>query len=102
MSRPYGKVKRKAAKKPKGAAGESAALKIRLRGKDGAALSMQELRDGLFEAARRLQIFEQTHRAKWATLYLTMIDEDGREVLPDGKDEWIVHPYKSAADEHGA
>jgi hypothetical protein len=100
MGRPYGKVKRKSAKKPRKAAGDSAALKIRIRGKDGAALTMQEIRDGLFEAARRLQPFEGTHRAAWATLYLTMIDEDGRDALPDGRDEWIVHPYKSAADEY--
>ena len=38
---------------------------------------------------------------KWVTLYLTMIDEDGNEVLPDPKGEWVLYPYKSAADEHG-
>ena len=75
---------------------------MRLRGKDGAPLSMQELRDGMFEAARKLGQFEGTHRAKWATLYLTMVDEDGREVLPDPAGEWEIFPYKTAADEHGA
>ena len=81
---------------------ESAAFKIKLRGKDNAPLSMREIRDGLYEAARRLDAYDGTHRAKWVTLYLTMIDEDGNEVLPDRSGEWTLHPYKSAADEFGA
>jgi len=61
---------------------------------------MQEIRDGLFETARRLAPLEGTHRAKWATLYLTMVDEDGKEVLPDSSGEWEIFPYKCAADEY--
>lgn len=79
-----------------------AAFKIRLRGKDDAPLSMQEIRDGLYEAARRLHRYEGTHRAKWVTLYLTMIDEDGNEVLPNRNGQWTIYPYKCAADEFGA
>ncbi|MBN8913086.1 MAG: hypothetical protein J0H65_13735 [Rhizobiales bacterium] len=75
---------------------------MKLRGKGGAPLSMQEIRDGLFEAARRLQRYEQTHRAAWVTLYLTMIDEDDREAVPGGEDEWVIFPYKCAADEFDA
>lgn len=83
-------------------AGDSAAFKIKLRGKDNAPLSMREIREGLYEAARRLDAYDGTHRAKWVTLYLTMIDEDGKEVLPDRSGEWTIRPYKSAADEFGA
>lgn len=93
-------MKKKGNRKPKSPKGESAAFKIRLRGKDGAPLSMQEIRDGLFEAARKLAPLEATHRAKWATLYLTMVDEDGKEVLPDPSGEWEIFPYKCAADEY--
>ncbi|MBU1210919.1 MAG: hypothetical protein KJ587_06565 [Alphaproteobacteria bacterium] len=75
---------------------------MRLRGKDGAALSMQEIRDGLYETARRLQKLEGVPRAKWVTLYVTMIDEDGKEVLPDPSGAWDIFPYKCAADELGA
>lgn len=101
MARPYGKTKRIRSKSPKAPKGGSEAFKIKLRGKDNAPLSMQELRDGLFEAARKLAAFEGTHRAKWATLYLTMVDEDGKEVVLDPKGEWEIFPYKSAADEYG-
>ncbi|MCB1381292.1 MAG: hypothetical protein KDK89_23410 [Alphaproteobacteria bacterium] len=86
----------------KKAKGDSAAFKIKLRGKDSAPLSMRELREGLYEAARRLSAYDSTHRAKWVTVYLTMVDEDGNEVLPDRKGEWVLYPYKSAADEFGA
>ena len=78
------------------------AFKVRLRGKDGAPLSMQEIRDGLYETARRLQKLEGAPRAKWVTLYVTMIDEDGKEVLPDPSGAWDIFPYKCAADELGA
>ncbi len=99
MARPYGKIKRKtkrsSTKKPDGEA-----FKIKLRGKDNAPLTMTEIHQGLYDIARKLKPFEH-YRAKWVTLYLTMIDEDGNEVLPDPKGEWILYPYKSAADEHG-
>lgn len=97
------KGSKKGGKKTKGPrTGDSAAFKIKLRGKDNAALSMREIREGLYEAAQRLDSYDGTHRAKWVTLYLTMIDEDGNEVLPDRKGEWVIYPYKSAADEFGA
>jgi hypothetical protein len=101
MARPYGVVKRKSGKSPKTPKGESTAFKIKLRGQDNAPLSMQEIRDGLYEAARRLQQYEGSYRAKWITIYLTIVDEDGKEVLPDSKGEWEIYPYKCAADEHG-
>ena len=100
MGRPYGKTKRTRTKAPGTPKGEGSAFKIRLRGKDGAPLSMQELRDGLFEAARQLKQYEDAHRAKWATLYLTLVDEDGKEVMPM-PGELEIYPYKSAADEYG-
>ena len=83
----------------KGKASEIPALKIKLRGKDDAPLSMAELREGLLEAARQLKQYEAGYRAKFATLYLTMVDEDGRPVRID---DITIYPYKTAADEHGA
>lgn len=62
---------------------------------------MQDLRDGLYEAARRLQRLPGC-RAKWATFFVVILDEDGKEVWPDPSGEWIIRPYKSAADEFGA
>lgn len=98
MGRPYGKVKRKTAKRREVARGEDPVLKIRLRGNNGAPLSRQEIRDGLFEVARRLASYEQTHRAKWATIYLTMVDDKGKEVIVDPNGEWEIVPCGSAAD----
>jgi hypothetical protein len=88
-------------KRGKSGKSDSAAFKIKLRGKDNAPLSIRELRDGLYEAMRKLGVYDDTHRAKWVTLYLSMIDEDGKEVMPDRSGEWIIHPYKCAADESG-
>lgn len=78
---------------------DSAAFKIRLRGKDGAPLSMREIRDGLYEAVRKLMAYDGAYRAKWVTVYLTAIDEDGNEVRFNQKGEWTIYPYKCAADE---
>jgi hypothetical protein len=75
-------------------------LKIRLRGKDGAALSMKELQQGLFEAAKKL--IAHPCRAKSATIYLMLVDGNGEPAQIEGKGEWTIYPYASAADEHGA
>lgn len=75
-------------------------LKIRLRGKDKAPLTMPELRQGLYEIARRLERYAD-YRAKWVTVYLTMVDEYGDEVVIDRRGEWTLYPYKSAADDQG-
>lgn len=74
-------------------------FKIKIRGKDNAPLSMRELRQGLYDIARKMEGYEN-YRAKWATLYLTMVDEDGAEVRIDKNGEWTLYPYRSAADEH--
>ena len=101
MAKPYGKMKRpvRRTKEPPKQGNEP--FKIKLRGKDGAPLSMREVQQGLLETVRKLRWHDDL-RAKWATLYLTLIDEDGREVVPDPKGAWELYPYKSAADEHGA
>lgn len=99
MSRSYGKRPKKPASK-KTPKGDNTSLKIRLRGKDGAPLSMQELQQGLYDIARALKPHGDC-RAKWATLYLTLVDENGEEVMIDPKGEWTIYPYGSAADEHG-
>ena len=81
---------------------DSSGFKIKLRGKDGAPLSMTEMRDGLYEIARRLQPFQEGYRVKRATLYLIVVDADGNEVLLTRDGEWTIYPYKCAADEFGA
>lgn len=100
MSRPYGKRPKNTAPKQSSRKTDSTALKIKLRGKDGAPLSMQELQQGLYDIARKLKPCRD-YRAKWATLYLTMVDEHGEEVVLDPAGEWTLYPYESAADEHG-
>jgi hypothetical protein len=100
MSRPYGKRPKKEAPSKKPPNSESSAFKIKLRGRDNAPLTMTEIRQGLYDIARALAPHEGC-RAKWVTLYLTMVDEDGREVCLDPKGEWTLYPYKSAAEEKG-
>lgn len=99
MSRPYGKYPKNDKASPRKE--DSSAFKIKLRGKDGAPLSMTEMRQGLYDIARKLHHYDAL-RAKFVTLYLTMVDEDGNEVRLDPDGEWIFYPYKTAADEHGA
>jgi hypothetical protein len=77
------------------------ALKIRLCGKDDAPLTMRELREGLLEAARQLKDYEAMYRAKSITLYLTLIDEDGRPIRINDSSELTIRAYKAAADELG-
>jgi len=77
-------------------------FKIKLRGKDGAPLSMRQMREGLLEAAKRLEPYAANYRAKWVTVYLTVVDENGQPVQIDPRGEWTIFPYNSAADEHGA
>lgn len=82
--------------------GSEASFKIKLRGRDNAPLSMQQMREGLLEAAKRLERYEGNYRAKWVTIYLTVVDENGQPVQIDPSGEWTIFPYNSAADEHGA
>lgn len=98
MARPYGKIKGKVGRKPSSKKRDSEPFKIKLRGKDGAPLSMTEIQQGLLEATRKLRA-HQNVRAKWLTIYATLIDEDGKEIVLDPSGEWELHPYKSAADE---
>ena len=81
---------------------ESVSLKIKLRGKDDAPLTMAEFRECLLEAARKLQHYEPGYRVKFSTVYLTMIDENGDPVRINDANELTFFPYKTAADEHGA
>lgn len=80
----------------------SDALKIRLCGKDDAPLSMKQLRDGLYQAARELLPYDGSYRAKSVTLYLTVINEDGQPVKLNRNGEIKIYPYKCAADDFGA
>ena len=85
---------------PPAAKKKNPSFKIKLRGKDNAPLSMQELRQGLYDIARKMEQYKD-YRAKWVSVYFTLIDEDGNEVRINKKGEWTLYPYRSAADEHG-
>lgn len=100
MARPYGKRPKKDSSGKSTKKTDNTSLKIRLRGKDGAPLSMSELQQGLYDIARKLKPYGE-YRAKWATLFLTFVDEHGEEVVIDPKGEWTLYPYDSAAEEHG-
>ena len=78
----------------------SKSLKVKLRGRDGAPLRADELQQGFYELGRMLADFGDV-RFKWATIYLTAIDENGQEIRLDKSGEWTLHPYVSAADESG-
>jgi hypothetical protein len=91
---------------PRGDKGKTAvtrtdALRIKLRGRDNAPLSISEWRDALFEAARELGQYEPDYRIKSADIYLRIVDENGTEVRINAKNEITIYPYKTAADEHG-
>jgi hypothetical protein len=101
MGREYGMKPRKTANRTARGDGDNTASKYKLRGKEDAWLTMREVQQGLIEIARDLGKY-QDHRAKWATFFLLMVDEDGKEVLVDPKGEKVLYPYKSAADEFGA
>lgn len=74
-------------------------LKIKLLGKDGAPLSLRELKQALYETAQRLAPYEESYRAKSATLYLNIVDRDGTPTRLEKTGEWKIFPYRSIADE---
>ena len=80
---------------------ESSALKIKLLGRENPALSMQQVAEGLLDTARLLKQHENGYRVKTATLYVTMVDENGNAVRLNDKNELTLYPYNSHADEHG-
>jgi hypothetical protein len=100
MAWPYGKKPRKTGSRTANR-GSDSAFKYKLRGKDDSWLSMREVQHGLRDIAQDLAKY-QDHRAKWATFFILMVDDDGKEVLIDPSGEKILYPYKSAADEFGA
>lgn len=92
---------RKSSGKPPSAKEESSSLKIRIRGKDNAPLGMDSLREGLIDAAYKMLEYKDGYRAKFATIYLTVVDEKGQPVRINDANELTIYPYRSAADEHG-
>jgi hypothetical protein len=80
---------------------ESAALRIKLRGRDNAPLAMNEWRETLLEAARILSEYELGYRIKSADIYIRMVDQNGTQVRINDKNELTIYSYKAAADEHG-
>lgn len=87
--------------KPRAGKDDTSALKIKLRGKDNAPLSLPEFGDGLLDIIRALKQYEKDYRVKFATLYLTMVDADGQPVRINKSNELTIYPYRSAADDHG-
>jgi hypothetical protein len=92
---------RKSGGKPSSVKDESGALKIRIRGKDNAPIGMDELCEGLLDAARKMLEYKDGYRATFATIYLTVVDEKGQPVRINNANELTIYPYRSAADEHG-
>lgn len=101
MTKPYGKTpKKKTARSPRKKKTDSNTLKVKLRGKDGAPLAMNEFQQGLYDLALKVKPYGN-YRVKYATLYMTVVDENGDEVIIEQSGEWVLYPYDSAADEHG-
>lgn len=92
---------RRTARKSGPSSSDNTALKIKLRGKDNAPLSMHEMIECLMEAARLLRQYENGYRARSPTIYLPMIDEHGEPVRINEANELIIYPYRTAAEEHG-
>jgi hypothetical protein len=101
VSIPYGEFKRplKRSSEPQ-KPGADGPFKIKFRAKDNAFLSMQEMQQGLLEAIHALREHNGL-QVKWATLYLTLVDESGNEVSLNSNGEMELHPYRSAADQLG-
>jgi hypothetical protein len=76
----------------------SGSLKVRLRGRDDAPLSIGQLRQGLYELIRRLTPYASDYRAKQVSLYLTIVDHDGSECQLSASGEWTIWAYRCAAD----
>ena len=86
--------------KGKGPFGETSAFKIKLRGRDNLPVTVREWREALLEAAYALKEYETELRIKSATIYLTLVDQDGRTVRINEQNELTIFPYRAAADEH--
>lgn len=99
MTRPYGKTPKKRNTRTRKKS-DSSSLKVKLRGRDGAPLAMTEFQQGLYDLALKVKPFAG-YRVKYATLYMTVVDENGEEVVIEPSGEWVLYPYDSAADEHG-
>ncbi|NEJ60779.1 hypothetical protein GUK21_31900 [Rhizobium leguminosarum] len=80
---------------------DNVALKIKLRGQDNVPMTIPELREVLLEAARELKQYETDYRAKFATIYLTLVNENGEPVRINQSNELTIFSYRSAADDLG-
>jgi hypothetical protein len=80
---------------------EIAALRIKLKGRDNAPMTMSEWRETVLQAVRELLKYETGYRIKSADIYIRVIDENGTQVRINEKNELTLYSYKAAADEHG-
>lgn len=67
-------------------------------GRDGAPITIPELKDTLYEALRFLEPHSTSHRIKRASLYLTTIDEHGTLSSLCFDHEITLRPYDCAAE----
>lgn len=59
---------------------------------------MREMKDGLYQIIRLLLSKNKTHRIRRATLYLTVVNEQGDPSAITFENEITMHPYDCAAD----
>jgi len=102
MGRPYGTAPRpRRNARPKQPKPKSRSLKVTLANEDGTSLTPHQMREGFHELIRRLMDDPDCHRAKSVNVYIPLTNKAGKPHLPAPSGEWIIHPYKCAADEFG-
>jgi hypothetical protein len=100
MTRPYGKTPRGKKRQWFKSKTSGSGFKFTLRREDSTPLSIADIRQGLLDIVRELAPYENC-RARRAAFYLTLIDEQGSEILIHPSGEKTLYPYQSAADELG-
>lgn len=79
----------------------SGGLKIKLRGSDeeGGILTGAQMHQQIIELVHLVDKYPAGTRFKWATFYMTPVDERGNILAVEGPRNRTLTPYKSAADE---
>jgi hypothetical protein len=82
----------------------SGGIKIKLRGRPehGGLLSTDEIRQQIVDLAQKVGEYPAGTHFKWATFYMTPVDEGGNRIPHEGPRNITMTPYESAADELGA
>lgn len=74
-------------------------LIIKIAAKDDAPMPIAQAREGLYELIRFLDSHAKGNRIKRATLYLTIVDDNGEPARISFNDEIVIRPYPCAADD---